>query len=130
MLTARAPTSSTVTAEIADSASISSFARRVRGINPLFRIAAASGAPAQGVGSFDDGSTKSNTVAAGTLGRSGQLDVLDGNTASASGDINAATADGQVTTIHWAARSAVLLVPGGGNPEPNKCFFYGTAVSG
>jgi hypothetical protein len=99
--------------------------------NPLFRIAAASGAPAQGVrGSFDDGSTKSNTVAAGTLGRSGQLDVLDGNTASASGDINAATADGQVTTIHWAARSAVLLVPGGGNPEPDKCFFYGTAVSG
>ena len=99
--------------------------------NPLFEIAPASGAAPQGVrGSFDDGSTKSNTIAAGTLSPPDALTVLNGATVSASGDINAATAGGQVTTIHWAARSAELLFPGGGNPDPHKCFFYGTAISG
>ena len=99
--------------------------------NPLFTIAPASGAAPQGVrGSFDDGSTKSNTIAAGTLAPPDELTVLNGTQTSASGDINAATAGGQVTTIHWAARSALLGTPGGGNPDPGKCFFYGTAVSG
>ena len=99
--------------------------------NPLFEIAPASGAAPQGVrGSFDDGSTKSNTIAAGTLSPPDTLTVLNGTTVSASGDINAATGGGQVTTIHWAARSAELLFPGGGNPDPHKCFFYGTAISG
>jgi hypothetical protein len=97
--------------------------------NPLFSIVPANGAQPQGVrGAFDDGSA-SHTVAAGTLGSTG-LVVLDGTIASASGDINAATGGGQVTTIHWAARSSVLLFPGGGNPVPDKCFFYGTAIDG
>jgi hypothetical protein len=98
--------------------------------NPLFTIAPASGAAPQGVrGSFDSGGT-TTTVAAGTLAPPDELTVLNGTQTSASGDINAATAGGQVTTIHWAARSALLGTPGGGNPDPGKCFFYGTAVSG
>jgi hypothetical protein len=101
------------------------------GGNPLFEIAPANGAAPQGVrGSFDDGSTKSNTIAAGSLAAPDKLTVLGGTIASASGEINAATSAGLVTTIHFAARNAFQAFPGGGNPDPGKCFFYGTGVSG
>jgi hypothetical protein len=55
---------------------------------------------------------------------------LDGTIPSADGGVNASTANGQVTTIQWAARSSALRFPGDPNPNPGHCFFYGTATSG
>ena len=83
-------------------------------------------------GSFDDTTNPPTThnVAAGTLSQPDALTVLDGALDSTSGDINAATAGGAVTTIHFAARGSNVLFPGGGNPDSGKCFFYGTAISG
>jgi hypothetical protein len=97
---------------------------------PLLTVKAASGAPAQGMkGSFIDGGDAAHSTASGTIPPEGVV-VLNGSTLSASGDINASTADGQVVTVQWSARSSVLVVPGGPNPEPDHCFFYGTAISG
>lgn len=97
---------------------------------PLFTVAAKSGAPAQGTkGSFIDGAEQPHSVASGTIPPAG-VTVLTGSTPSANGSINASTAGGQVTTVQWSARSSVLQIPGGGNPDPDHCFFYGTAISG
>jgi hypothetical protein len=98
--------------------------------DPLFTVKAASGAPEQGMkGSFVDGTGTAHSTASGTIPPGG-VDVLDGTVLSANGDVNASTADGQVVTVQWSARSSVLAVPGGPNPDPDHCFFYGTAISG
>jgi hypothetical protein len=80
-------------------------------------------------GSFIDGAGQARSTASGTIPPGG-VNVLDGNALSADGGVNASTAGGQVTTVQWAARSSVLLVPDGPNPNPDNCFFYGTAISG
>jgi hypothetical protein len=97
---------------------------------PRFTVTARSGAPEQGMkGSFIDGAEQPHSVASGTIPPEGVV-VLNGNALSADGGVNAATANGQVTTVQWAARSSVLVIPGGPNPNPDHCFFYGTAISG
>jgi hypothetical protein len=97
---------------------------------PLFAVTPRNGAPEQGMkGSFIDGADAPHSVASGTVPPEG-VTILNGNTLSADGSVNASTADGQVLTVQWAARSSVLVVPGGPNPNPDHCFFYGTAISG
>jgi len=97
---------------------------------PLLTVTPRNGAPEQGMkGSFIDGAEAPHSVASGTVPPGGVV-VLDGNAPSADGGINASTAGGAVTTVQWAARSSVLLIPGGPNPNPDHCFFYGTAISG
>jgi hypothetical protein len=66
----------------------------------------------------------------GTLSPSG-LTILNGAEASASkdGTIESDTLNGTVTTVQWAARDANNFIPSA-NPEPDKCFVFGTALSG
>ena len=97
----------------------------------LLEIRPAAGAPSQ-VARFSK-HTNTNTTGAGgegTLPPTG-LTILDGTEGSASkdGTVEANTANGGVTTIQWAARDANNFVPSA-NPEPDKCFTFGTALSG
>jgi hypothetical protein len=66
----------------------------------------------------------------GTL-PAGGLTILDGTEASASkdGTVESDTLNGTVTTIQWAARDANNNIPTA-NPEPDKCFIFGTGLSG
>jgi hypothetical protein len=97
----------------------------------LLEVRPASGAPAQ-VARF---SAHTNATSTGGGGQgtlpAGGLTILDGTEGSASkdGTIEANTANGGVTTIQWAARDANNSTPSA-NPEPDKCFTFGTALSG
>ena len=97
----------------------------------LLEVRPASGAAAQVVRfSAHTGNNTTSGGGQGTLPASG-LTILDGTEGSASkdGTIEANTANGGVTTIQWAARDANAGIPSA-NPEPEKCFTFGTALSG
>jgi hypothetical protein len=66
----------------------------------------------------------------GTLSATG-LTILAGteNSASKDGTVESDTLNGAVTTIQWAARDANNFIPTA-NPEPDKCFVFGTSISG
>ncbi len=99
--------------------------------NVLLEVRPASGAPSQ-VARFSVHTNAGATGGGGegTLPPTG-LTILNGGEGSASkdGTVEANTANGGVTTIQWAARDANNFVPSA-NPEPDKCFTFGTALSG
>ena len=101
------------------------------GGNVLLEVRPASGAPSQ-VARFSLHTNAGATGGGGegTLPPTG-LTILNGGEGSASkdGTVEANTANGGVTTIQWAARDANNFVPSA-NPEPDKCFTFGTALSG
>jgi hypothetical protein len=71
-----------------------------------------------------------DTQGQGTIPAVG-ITILDGTqpNAGADGHIEASTAAGAVTTVQWGVRDANNNVPTA-NPEPDKCFIWGTATSG
>jgi hypothetical protein len=104
--------------------------------HPLFTVLPANGAPPQGTRlsvmlNGNAGETANNTIGKGqgTLPSSG-ITVLDGteNSVGADGTVEAATGNGKVTTIQWAARGTSGIPSA--NPDEADCFFYGTAISG
>ena len=97
----------------------------------LLEVRPATGAPSQ-VARFSLHTNAGATGGGGegTLPPAG-LTILNGAEGSASkdGTVEANTAGGGVTTIQWAARDANNFTPSA-NPEPDKCFTFGTALSG
>ncbi|MDX6584165.1 MAG: hypothetical protein QOI10_3349 [Solirubrobacterales bacterium] len=100
----------------------------------LLEVRPASGAAAQ-VTRFSLHTNPGGTATTGGGGQgslpAGGMTILDGTEGSASkdGTIESDTLNGAVTTVQWAARDGINNFPTA-NPDPNKCFTFGTALSG